>query len=66
VGLERGPPSPVSTTEELLEEKVAASVWKTEITAVGMRRTDLATLTSPISGGRSVGIVSSWTKAKEF
>jgi hypothetical protein len=27
--------SPVSTTEELLERKVAASVWKTEITAVG-------------------------------
>jgi hypothetical protein len=44
------------------------------ITAVGVRRTDHATplypqklaLTSPTSGGRSVGIVRSWTKATEL
>jgi hypothetical protein len=37
VGLERGPPSLVSTTEELLDRKVAAPVYKTENTAVGIR-----------------------------
>jgi hypothetical protein len=30
VGLERGPLSLVSTTEELLDRKVAAPVWKIE------------------------------------
>jgi hypothetical protein len=40
VGLERGPLSLVSTTEELLDRKVAAPVWKTEITAVGIRHAD--------------------------
>jgi hypothetical protein len=35
VGLERGPLSLVNTTEELLDRKVAAPVYKTEITAVG-------------------------------
>jgi hypothetical protein len=34
-GLERGPLSLVSTTEELLDRKVAAPVYKTENTAVG-------------------------------
>jgi hypothetical protein len=33
----------VSTIEELLETKVAAPVYKTENTAVGIRRTDHAT-----------------------
>jgi hypothetical protein len=37
VGLERGPLSLVSTTEELLDRKVAAPVYKTENTAVGIR-----------------------------
>jgi hypothetical protein len=37
VGLERGPLSLVSTTEELLDRKVAAPVQKTERTAVGIR-----------------------------
>jgi hypothetical protein len=37
VGLERGPLSLVSTTEELLDRKVAATVYKTENTAVGIR-----------------------------
>jgi hypothetical protein len=35
VGLERGPLSLVSTTEELLDRKKAAPVYKTENTAVG-------------------------------
>jgi hypothetical protein len=40
VGLERGPLSFVSTTEELLDRKVAAPVCKTENTAVGIRHAD--------------------------
>jgi hypothetical protein len=57
-----------------LEEKAAASVQKTEITAEGIRRVDHATslylqklaLTSPTNGGRSVGTVRSRTQAMEF
>jgi hypothetical protein len=37
VGLERGPLSLMSTTEKLLDRKVAAPVKKTENTAVGIR-----------------------------
>jgi hypothetical protein len=40
VGLERGPLSLMSTTEELLDRKVAAPYWKTEKTAVGIRHAD--------------------------
>jgi hypothetical protein len=40
VGLERGSLSLVSTTEELLDRKVAAPVKKTENTAVGTRHAD--------------------------
>jgi hypothetical protein len=40
VGLKRGPLSLVSTTEELLDRKVAAPAYKTENTAVGIRHTD--------------------------
>jgi hypothetical protein len=40
VGPERGPLSLVSTTEELLSRKVAAPVYKTENTAVGIRHAD--------------------------
>jgi hypothetical protein len=40
VGLERGPLSLVSTTEELLDRKIAAPVYKTENTAVGIRHAD--------------------------
>jgi hypothetical protein len=40
VGLERGPLSLVSTTEELLDRKVAAPVYKTENTALGIRHAD--------------------------
>jgi hypothetical protein len=74
VGLERGPFSLVSTTEELLDRKVLARVWKTESTAVGIRHADhLApsiliklAVTSPTIGGRSVGIVRSRTQTMEF
>jgi hypothetical protein len=40
VGLERGSLSLVSTTEELVDGKVAAPVYKTENTAVGIRHAD--------------------------
>jgi hypothetical protein len=40
VGLELGPLSPVSTTEEPLDRKVAAPVYKTYNTAVGIRHAD--------------------------
>jgi hypothetical protein len=40
VGLERGSLSLVSTSEEVLERKVAAPVKKTENTAVGIRHAD--------------------------
>jgi hypothetical protein len=40
VGLERGPLSLVSKTEELLDRKVAAPVYKTENKAVGIRHAD--------------------------
>jgi hypothetical protein len=40
VGLELGPLSLVSTTEELLDGKVAAPVYKTEKTAAGIRHAD--------------------------
>jgi hypothetical protein len=43
VGLERGPLSLVSTIEELLYRKVAAPVYKTESTAVGIRQADHVT-----------------------
>jgi hypothetical protein len=74
VGLERGPLRLVSTTEELLDGKVAVSVQKTENTAVGIRHADHVSLsirkklaiTSPTSGGRSVGIVRSRTQIMEF
>jgi hypothetical protein len=40
VGLKRDPLSLVSTTEKLLDRKVAAPVYKTENTAVGIRHAD--------------------------
>jgi hypothetical protein len=40
VGLERGPLSLVSTTEELLDRQVATPVQKTENTAVGISHAD--------------------------
>jgi hypothetical protein len=74
VGLERGPLSLVSTIEELLDRKVAAHIYKTENMAVGIRHADhvapsirkMLAITSPTSGGRSVGIVRSRTQTMEF
>jgi hypothetical protein len=74
VGLERGPFSLVSTTEELLDRKVAAPVYKTENTVVGIRHADHVApsirkklaMTSPKSGGRLVGIARSRTQTMEF
>jgi hypothetical protein len=72
--LERGSLSLVSTTEELLDRKVAVPVYKTENTAVGILHADHVApfirknlaITSPTSGGRSVGIVRSRTQTMEF
>jgi hypothetical protein len=74
VGLERGPLSLVSTTEELLEWKSSGSGLENR--DYGRRdpsrwpRSTLypqkLALTSPISGGRSVGIVRSRTQAMEL
>jgi hypothetical protein len=75
VGLERGPLSHVWIIEELLEWKSSGSgSRKPRLTAMEIRCADHATpsirkkvaLTSPTSGGRSVGIVRFWTKATEF
>jgi hypothetical protein len=74
VGLERGPLSVVSTIEELLGRKSSGSGL--EIREYDRRdpsrwprgtlyQPKLA-LTSPTSGGRSVGIVRSRTRATEF
>jgi hypothetical protein len=73
VGLERSPLSLVSTTEVLLERISSGFCLETEITIVRVRRADYAKplylqkleLTSPTSGGRSVGIIRSLTKATE-
>jgi hypothetical protein len=67
VGLERGPLSLVSTNEELLGKNSSGL----EIREYGRRDVTLTTwqklvLTSPTSGGCSVGIVHSWTQAREF
>jgi hypothetical protein len=65
--LERGALSLVNTTEELLDRKIAAPVYKTENTAVRIRHADHVapsirkklTITSPTSGDPSVCIVRS-------
>jgi hypothetical protein len=69
VGLERGPPSLVSTIEELLRRK--SSGCGLENREYGCRYSShwpcgTLYLTSPTSGGRSVGIVRSRTQATEF
>jgi hypothetical protein len=74
VGLLRGPLSLVRITEELLERKVAAPVYKTEINGSGdLLRWPRDTLyplklalSSQTSGGRLVGIVHWRTKAPYF
>jgi hypothetical protein len=71
VGLEQGPLSLVSTTGELLDRKVAASL-EIENTAVGIRHADHVAPSihkswqSPTSGGLSVGIVRSRPQTTEF
>jgi hypothetical protein len=70
VGLERGPLSLVRTIEELLEWKSSGSGQENRNNGRGIRCADHATpsirkklaLTSPTSGGRSVGIVRLRTK----
>jgi hypothetical protein len=74
VGLERSPLSLVSTTEELLDRKVSGSCLENR--EYGRRdpsrwpRDTLypqkLAITSPTSGGRSVGIVRSRTQTMEF
>jgi hypothetical protein len=74
VGLERGPHSLVSTIEELLERKISGSGLDSR--EYGRRDPSLwprgtlyeqtLALTSPSSGGHSVGIVRSRTQATEF
>jgi hypothetical protein len=74
VGLERGPLSLVSTIEELLEQKSSGSgLENREYGCRDLSRWPHGTLylqklalTSLTSGGRSVGIVLSWTQATEF
>jgi hypothetical protein len=74
VGLERGPLSLMSTTEELRDRKVAVPVYKTENTDVGIRHADHVVpsirkklaITSPTNGGRSVGIVRLRTQTMAF
>jgi hypothetical protein len=70
VGLERGPLSVVSTTEELLGRKCSACGLETVNVAVNRHADQAAfsirkklTLTSRTSGGRSVGIFRSRTQA---
>jgi hypothetical protein len=66
VGLERGPLSLVSTIDELLGRKSSLSGldYGHRIPRHPLYAQKLA-LTSPTSGGRSVGIVRSWTHATE-
>jgi hypothetical protein len=74
VGLERGPLSLVSTTEELLERKSSgSSLENQEYSSRDLLRWPRGTLypqklalTLPKSGGRSVGIVHSRTQTTEF
>jgi hypothetical protein len=76
VGLERGPLSLVSTTEELLgrkhigsgleSRKYGRNPYGRHADNVPPRILQKLPLTSPTSGGRSVGIVRSRTKDTEF
>jgi hypothetical protein len=74
VGLEQGPLSLVSTTEELLDRKVAAPVFENREYGRrdpsrwlrGTLYPQKSATTSPRSGGRSVGIVGSRTQIMEL
>jgi hypothetical protein len=63
VGLERDPLSLMSTIEELLERKSSGSKGFVTLTTWHPQK---PALTSPISGGRSVGIDRSRSQATEF
>jgi hypothetical protein len=62
VGLERGPLSPVSTTEELLGRNSSCPGQE----KLRIDCADHVALTSPASGGRPVDVVHSRTKDTEF
>jgi hypothetical protein len=74
VGLERGPLSLVSTTEELLGKKSNGSYVENREYGCrdpshwprGTLYPQNSAVTSPTSGGRSVGIVRSRTQTMEF
>jgi hypothetical protein len=74
MGLERGPFSLVSKIEELLERKSSGSgleireydLWDPSRWPRSTLYLQKLALTSPTSGGRSVGIVRSRTQATEF
>jgi hypothetical protein len=64
----------VSTIEELIERKSSSSCFVTKVMAVGMLHADYAAplnpqklaLTSPTTGGHSVGIVRARAQTTEF
>jgi hypothetical protein len=74
VGQERGPLSLVSTTEELLDRKSSGSCLETReydcrdpsLWPCGTLYTQKLALTSPTSGGRSVGIVRFGLRPRSF
>jgi hypothetical protein len=74
VGLERGPLSLVSTTEELLDRKSSSSCLESReygrrdpsCWPRGTLYLQKLAITSPTSGGRSFGIVRLWTQRMEF
>jgi hypothetical protein len=73
VGLERGPLSLVSTTQELFERKNSGSDLENQDYGHRNPHADVTplhpqklALTLLMSGGHSVGIFRSWTKATEL
>jgi hypothetical protein len=68
VGLERGPPSLVSTTEELLDSLENREYGRKDPSSWprGTLYPQKLAITTPTSGGRSVGIVRSRTQTMEF
>jgi hypothetical protein len=74
VGLERGPLSLVSTTEELLGRNSSSFALENRAYGHGdplrwprdTLYTQKLALTSPTRGGRSVSVVCLWTKSTEF
>jgi hypothetical protein len=68
VGLERGPLNLVSTTDEVLERKNRGSGLESREYGLrdGTLYPQMLAVTSPTSGGRSVGIVRSRIQTTEF